>query len=237
MRILILTTETPHHIYFVEQLSNLGHEIVVVEETGYVSPPYETYHYFETQRDQFETKTWFNGCQPKLGDFTQVYRFNRVNDSKCVDLITRIKPDIVFVFGTQLLSEAVIEASGNNIFNFHGGNASKYRGLDSHLWAIWHEDFDAIVTTLHQVEKGYDTGPIFDMKELKIEKIDSISKLRYWNTLACKAMALEMIQALVCEGEIKVKEQLLAGRYYSFMPSTLKQICVDKFQKFLGAKK
>ena len=116
-----------------------------------------------------------------------------------MNLIKKMKPELVFVFGTQLLSEAVIETSGNNIFNFHGGNASRYRGLDSHLWAIWHDFFFflTIVTTLHKVEKGYDTGAIFEALKLDIEKIDSISKLRYLSTLACEAMAMKMIRTLV----------------------------------------
>ena len=42
--------------------------------------------------------------------------------------------------------------------NLHGGDPEKYRGLDSHLWSIYHEDWASLVSTLHVVSKDLDAG-------------------------------------------------------------------------------
>ena len=48
----------------------------------------------------------------------------------------------------------------NKIFNLHGGDPEKYRGLDSHYWSIYHNDFKSLITTLHKVRPILDTGEI-----------------------------------------------------------------------------
>ena len=234
MKILILTTETPHHVHFVEQISLLGYELAVIKETDILQPSYDTSHSFEATRDRFEINNWFNGVQGRLEEFADVYDFERINQQKCVNLIKKLNPSVTIVFGTQILNENVIRACNNKIFNLHGGDPTKYRGLDSHLWAIWHDDFDSIVTTLHQVEKTFDTGAIFELSSVPMAKVSCVSQLRYWNTQVCVEMSVRLIETIALGTAYTLTPQTTLGRYYSFMPGALKQACVSKFEKWRG---
>ncbi len=67
MKLAILTTETPHHIYFTEQMADLFGNLQIILETGSVgSQRYETYHPYENIRDEFERGRWFSGRDPSF---------------------------------------------------------------------------------------------------------------------------------------------------------------------------
>ena len=231
LKILVLTTQTPHHVHFVEQMSLLNHDLLVIQETNILEAPYDTSHHFEYKRECFEIQKWFNGVQRRLNEVAEVYSFERINQPTCVSLIKKYNPSITIVFGTQILNGNVIWACNNKIFNLHGGNTAKYRGLDSHLWAIWHNDFDSIIATLHHVDNTYDTGAIFETSSVLISEVSCISQLRYWNTQACLEMSIRLIEAFSTESSYELIPQTTIGRYYSFMPSVLKQECVSRFKK------
>ena len=55
MRLTILTTQTNHHNYFVQALSELDLKLNVFLEEKKPKFPYSTYHEFEELRDQFES--------------------------------------------------------------------------------------------------------------------------------------------------------------------------------------
>ena len=56
MKIIILTTLTPHHIYFVKKVSeHFGIHTTILEKESLV-PPFNTYHSFEKEREQYERK-------------------------------------------------------------------------------------------------------------------------------------------------------------------------------------
>jgi len=58
MKILILTTNTPHHIYFVREIS-MRHKLsgIIVEENSLI-PPFDIDHPFEKLRDSYEKKVY-----------------------------------------------------------------------------------------------------------------------------------------------------------------------------------
>ena len=54
--IAILTTETFHHIHFVNQIYKKNRDILCIVERKIVSPNFKTKVSFEKQRDNFEKK-------------------------------------------------------------------------------------------------------------------------------------------------------------------------------------
>ena len=232
-KILVLTTETLHHSYFVKKLVEGFEDISVFCEGGkQIIFPYETKHPFESSREQLELKKWFAGDMVRLDSFAKTKSFDTLNGKLAIDALAQENADIVIVFGTGRLSKHVLEIYPGRMFNLHGGDPERYRGLDSHLWAIYHQDFAALVTTLHCLDEDLDTGNIISQCEIEITKNMPIEALRLANTEKCVAMTIAMIDSIQRSGDISCRKQQQVGRYYSAMPSVLKEICVEKFAKF-----
>ena len=238
MKIGILTTQTTHHTFFVRELIKNYSEIRVFCEVGEAKPkPFETSHPFEKIRDEHEIQKWFGGKKINLDDIVDVEKFLSLNSPEALHALKQNNSDILIDFGTKPLKPQVIEINPNNIFNLHGGDPEKYRGLDSHLWAIYHNDFSSLITTLHRLTNKLDTGDIINQTSLPIPKKLSLYALRALNTEICLKLTLKTIQSINQNGDLFSRPQNQIGRYYSAMPKELKSICIQKFENFTKCKK
>jgi len=235
MRLVVLTTDTPHHLRFVQEIARHTAVAHILEETTGIKPPFDTAHPFETEREDYERSLWFSGGAPKLSDVAPVTRFANLNDAPAVDALAALAPDLTVVFGTRPLSAAVIDAAGPWPVNLHGGDPEAYRGLDTHLWAIYHGDFANLITALHVVNPGIDDGAIIAALPLPLARGMALHQLRAANTEVCITLVRQAVDALRETGRIVARPQRAKGRYYSFMPAVLKEICVGKFGKHTGS--
>lgn len=233
LRTVILTTETTHHLYYVWKLHALCSLESVILETKLLQPDFPTTHPFEKDRDKIEKKEMLKDAPEKISNIVPVSLYESVNENSCIEKIKRLAPDIIIIFGTRRVSAEVISLPSIACLNLHGGAPEYYRGLDSHLWAIYHSDFKNLVTTLHYVEPTLDTGKIVFEKKLNITKDTTIEKLRILNTEACISMSALAISTLRKNCNLPSRIQSQTGRYYSFMPTTLKEICVIKYNRHL----
>lgn len=232
MKIVVLTTQTLHHAYFLRELTRKYPLELVLTETKPVLPQFETYHPFEDERDAYEMRELFNGENPPLKEFAETREYSTINDSAAVSLLTDIKPDVIVVFGTGKLSEQVIATCQERIVNLHGGDPERYRGLDSHLWAIYHNDFDSLVTTLHRLNAKLDDGEIILQAPVELFSKMPMYTFRRYNTDICVKMTVSALGIYDLFGSFIFKKQRQKGRYYSFMPATLKEICLKNFENY-----
>jgi methionyl-tRNA formyltransferase len=154
-----------------------------------------------------------------------------MNGTEGISSLSTWQPDVAIVFGTGRLSSAVIESGPGCFLNLHGGDPEEYRGLDTHLWAIYHSDFGGLVTTLHRVNSSLDDGDICLQESISISAGMQLSELRLANTEACVRLAVAALSSVREQGYVPSRKQRRAGRYYSFMPSQLKEICRKRFEK------
>ena len=233
IKIVILTTETIHHTFFVQELSNFCGEIsVYCENLNRNLFPFQTTHPFEKRRDQFELNKWFFGKKISISDVAIVKSFDSLNSPQAIEALSNERADIVIAFGIGRLGKEVINLFPGKIFNLHGGDPALYRGLDSHLWAIYHHDFPSLVTTLHHLDLGLDTGNLVMQGDIKITRGMQIESLRSVNTEVCINLALTLIDCASKHRAVPSRKLLQLGRYYSAMPTELKEICVGRFEKF-----
>ena len=232
MKIVILTTKTLHHDYFIEKISSvLSNETHVFYENRKINFPFKTFHNFEEKRKKFEINNF------KLNKKKISAKFNiclNINSKTCIKKIKIINPELIIVFGTGKINEEFIKNFKKKIFNLHGGDPSLYRGLDSHLWGIYHNDFKFIVT-LHKLKAVLDSGNII-YKECIKDKNIKIWKLRYFTTLKCIKLVSNLIKKLQLKSKYPSIKQKKIGRYYSAMPSSLKEICYRKMETNYGNK-
>jgi methionyl-tRNA formyltransferase len=232
MRLLILTTDTPHHSFFVRELAAIYPQLHVIVESIGLPPPFDVHHPFEQERDSYERRVWFDGAQVAIGELAETFVCENINQPECIAYISELHPEVTVVFGTGKLSRPVIEAAGVNMINLHGGDPEYYRGLDSHLWAIYHSDYSNLVTTLHTVNEVLDDGKIIGIRPIPLVRDMKIHELRRRNTECALRLTVEAIGDLVQSGAMPNRAQRQNGRYYSFMPTVLKALCIKKFERY-----
>lgn len=230
MKIALLTTDTLHHTWFLQALKKHYDDVFVINETTSVQPKFETRHSFEDQRDTFESRFFFNGRDLHLNDIARCVDCQTINDPAALQALTAYKPDILIVFGTRRIKAPLMDAFPGRIINLHGGDPEYYRGLDTHLWAIYNDDLASLETTLHILDHDLDTGAIIQKQALNLDDIPDLSQLRAVNTQACVDLCLGALKTFETLGYFITSPQNRRGDYYSFMPAETKAICVQKYQ-------
>jgi folate-dependent phosphoribosylglycinamide formyltransferase PurN len=228
-RVLLLTTETTHHVWFAQQVAAATELVGIVSETRAAAPPYAVAHAFEDERDAYEREVLLGGKAATLADVAAYHSTETANDGGAVEWMRSARPDLIAVFGTGKLGPELIDAAPAPLLNLHGGDPEDYRGLDTHLWAIWHADFDGLVTTLHFVDRELDTGAVVSQARLPIERGAELHTLRAVNTQVCVDLTLAAAKSLAESASVPARPQVRRGRYYSWMPAVLKDRCVERF--------
>lgn len=232
MRLAILTTDTLHHRYFVSALGGTVADLRIFEETEPAfQAPFPTLHPFEEERERFEAECWFAGAPPPLSSLAETERFPSMNDPAALRAVTETRPDVIVVFGTGKLKGPLLSLCPGAFLNLHGGDPEEYRGLDTHLWAIYHSDFAALVTTLHHVSPDLDAGDIVATLPLPLHRGMGLHQLRRSNTEICVRLVQEALADHDHRRRFVSRAQRRPGRYYSAMPRDLKEICVRRFAR------
>jgi len=234
MRLVILTTETPHHAYFVREVAKRHPLERVLVETEALAAPYDTHHPFEASRDERERAHWFEGASAGIEDFAETETHPSLNDAGAVTRLADLAADAVVVFGSGRLKPPVIATCPEGMINLHGGDPEHYRGLDTHMWAVWHGDFKGLVTTLHRINLELDDGEIIGRRPVALEAGMTLADLRRANTDVCLALTLEALDDFAENGCFASQPQQERGRYYSFMPAALKDACVGRFDRHVA---
>jgi methionyl-tRNA formyltransferase len=229
VKLAILTTQTPHHAYFVREVASRFPVARAYCETTGPRAPFETAHPFETTRDAYERQIWFDGRDARVADLVPTEFVASMNENAAVASLRALAPDVVIVFGTGRLTTVVLDIQPRLMLNLHGGDPEEYRGLDTHLWAIYHRDFGGLVTTLHRMLPALDAGDVVQNMHIPLRPAMQLHELRAANSEVCVRLSLDALSAIETRGDVASRRQGRTGRYYSFMPAVLKELCVRRF--------
>lgn len=231
MRVLLLTTDTVHHKYFAVGLADSGHRVHTVLESpssqndAFSSP-------FRRSQTEFEESQWSSAALFAWSNIGPVRAVESLNSQAGVDAMTSASVDVAVTFGTSRLTPASLSSLPAFRWNLHGGDPRRYRGLDSHLWAVYHGDFDALVTTLHWLVPALDRGPIVAGRGIDVSGVPELHMLRAANTDLALSLTLGSLAHLESVGDVSQLDQDQVGRYYSGFPSSLMPGIVKKFKSF-----
>tara|TARA_B100000287_G_C20623748_1_gene776945 strand:- start:974 stop:1687 length:714 start_codon:yes stop_codon:yes gene_type:complete len=232
IKIALLSSDTLHHRFFINMMKkdNLPLDLVIFEKKQFI-PKFEVSPFYEQEEAAFEKKE-FN----KIIDINKIdcknFYIEDINDHQTIDLLEKKNINYGVVFGTGLIRKHLIDYFHNNLINIHRGIAEEYRGLDSDLWAIYHEDYKNLGVTIHQVDQELDTGKISYCETLKIDNTMKIFHLRFYTTILAYNLMKKTILDFM-NGNAKFFNQEKIGRYYSAMPIQLKKETDLKFQKYV----
>ena len=231
MNTVLLTTFTCHHSYFAAAVRDEFPWRAIFLENDKTHSFSKAHHGFEKAQYEYERRELGGGLWDSMNDIAPTKTFPCLNDAECVAALRALNPEVVIVFGTGRLKPSVIEVASRACLNLHGGDPEEYRGLDSHLWAIYHQDWRSLITTLHHVDSRLDTGDIVLQEQLRLSRHVKLYELRAVNTRACVNLVLMALDSLHRRGWLPRRCQRRHGRYYSSMPRELKKVCARKFNK------
>jgi methionyl-tRNA formyltransferase len=235
VKLALLTTDTLHHAFFLAELRRHFPVDAVLIETRAPAAPFPCAHAFEAERDAHERAVFFAGARASVRDFGACREFPDVNAPEALQALRDAAPDAVLVFGTGKLKGPLLQAFPGRLVNLHGGDPEEYRGLDSHLWAVYHKDFRSLVTTLHFVERDLDTGGIIQQGDVPLARGMGLHELRAANTRACLEVSVSALAAFARLGRFPARRQRRRGRYYGAMPAVLKDACLPRFAAHTAA--
>ncbi|GEM_PF-1359116 len=117
-----------------------------------------------------------------LGPGLRIVRGPSVNDVQCRQLIQHHHYRLVFVFGTGLLREELLQGAQATFINLHHGWLPRFRG-EGVIAALAEEGPNGLGVTVHVVDRGVDTGPILYRERLAVEPGDNAYALALKATL------------------------------------------------------
>lgn len=232
MKIAILTTKTTHHALFVLEIKKKFDNVDFFLEKKKKFNKFKISHPIDNKINNYEKKRCFQKSIQFLSEFNKKKEIRNFNSDTFFKTIKKKRYDLIIVFGSGIIGSKLINLYKKRIFNLHGGDPQSYRGLDSLLWSIFNNDFKKIVTTLHLLEKKIDTGKIFMIKKILLKKKMRYYELRYYNTLNCIKLTKKLILEFNKKKLVKLQQQKIKGRYYTAMPSSLKDYCIKKFETY-----
>ena len=148
---MVLCGCSPRHLYVANALCRAADVLAIVQETG---SEWNIRKLARTLRpDNFFRKSWrwlrdrrryhgnpeasyfFADGTPKLDQPELVNEVPYINHPDVVQLASKLKPDLIAVFGTSLIKGELLQKGRLGIVNLHGGLSPEYRGADCTFWA------------------------------------------------------------------------------------------------------
>jgi len=120
-----------------------------------------------------------HGLDPEPNSALTVHKVPSVNSEECRDLLLRLTPRVVAVYGTRLLKASTLQAVEAPFINYHAGICPQYRGQHGGYWALASGDKKNSGLTIHLVDEGVDTGDVLYQVPVEFGPEDNISTYQY----------------------------------------------------------
>ena len=222
MNVLLIGTDTLHRRFIINSLIDKGIKLnACIFQINSFRPKFKTNYSWAKFEKAELLKKFSKTTRMDLKRVKKIIKIKNLSiiNNECKEEIT--KANFIIISGADLIKGQLLKMIRPKALNVHMGIAEKYRGLDSNLWAWYHNDYKSVGVTLHKLDKSLDTGKIFKSQNLKINKKTKIWHLRYLEyNLAVKLLMISFKS--FGKNKLNLRKQKQIGRYYSFMPTVIK---------------
>ena len=98
MKVVILSTESPHHTYFINKISEQFNVAAVFYETKHVTPKFAISPFFDEEETDFEKRYFFQAVSNQINDSLPVHYVQTVNDHGVSDALSPGMTDVITTF-------------------------------------------------------------------------------------------------------------------------------------------
>lgn len=115
------------------------------------------------------------GLENTIVPENKIMKVASVNSSECIEALQKVKPELIIVCGTRIISKSVLESLPVKFMNIHAGITPKYRNVHGGYWALVNNDMENCGVTVHLVDEGIDTGTIIYQQKIPVTKRDNFA--------------------------------------------------------------
>lgn len=134
-------------------------------------------------------------------------------DEITLDVLDSFKPDFVISYNyAKIVKADVIERMGSRIINLHTSYLPWNRGSSPNIWSFIEDTPKGV--TIHQLEKGLDTGKIIFQKEFKFDANSETLASTYEALNEGVVSLLKDKWSLIESGDYEAKQQVGKGTYH-----------------------
>ena len=249
MKLLLLTSNNRYNIYCANELFNEGIcENIIIEDVfkhnkltliiKYLFKGLEIFTNFKNflikilifiQYDKyFGNKKFYDynilGIENNynLNKNIKFSKVKNINSNYTINLVNRIKPDLIFVFGTSFINQKFISKFDCIAINLHSGISPYYRG-ESIIPPLALKDFDNLGVTIHILNEKSDSGDIFYIKKIKIDNLDNFYSIHLKTIKEGVILFKKVYYDFLENKQISKKQNLKDGKLYGkkFMKNNL----------------
>ena len=120
-----------------------------------------------------------------------------VNDVKFINYIKKIKPDIIIINATSILSKNFIDNFKNKIINVHAGLCPYYWGSGCNVWPFFYDELEFIGMTVHYVNEFVDKGNIILQSRPHLELTDNTHSVGCKNNIAGIELTKKVLNSFI----------------------------------------
>jgi hypothetical protein len=135
------------------------------------------------------------------------------NDAAELAAMRALVPDVVLVFGTEILRDEVIGSFCGNLINLHLGLSPYYRGSGTNFWPLVNREPEYVGATIHYLDAGIDSGPIITRVRPEI-RIDDGPHDAGNRTIVAAARVVADTACTHAVGPLHATPQGVGGRLY-----------------------
>lgn len=239
IKVLIFSGSHPRHLYVNKAVVDCGAEIAAVimqrENLNPVVPvniPLQDRRNFERHfRDRFLIEeAAFQSLDPHevfSGIPTRYCSPGELNSKATTEFILKFKPDLVFIFGVDLIKAPVLNHLPKDRVNLHLGLSPWYRGSATLFWPFYFLEPQFAGATFHQIVPEADAGEVLHQCIPELMSGDGVHDVGMRTVI----QARQDLQALMAEylkaGEWVYSPQKTTGRLFltrEFKPAHLRVI-------------
>jgi methionyl-tRNA formyltransferase len=155
-------------------------------------------------------------------DFHAVDSLRFIEDSHCA---------LVAFTGGGLIRQPLIAKAGMGVLNCHMGILPKYRGMDCAYWCSLNRDYENIGFTLHLMDAGVDTGPIYKTHHVDVSNVLTVDHAVFEIEYLMAPAIADAIAKIVRGDAIFTPQNVEAGRQYF----TLSPECLDLSRRLFNS--
>lgn len=129
---------------------------------------------------------------------------SNINNVRIEQIIQRINPDWIIVFGTSIIKENILKLAPKKFLNIHLSLLPAYRGAMSEFWQSYYDDYETVGITIHEITPEIDEGRIYAQYHTRCNEKDSYILIRYFNIVNVGVLLREQLEQIL-EGKVTVK--------------------------------
>jgi len=229
LSIMIFCGRSPRHLYVANRLCAAVRPLAIVQETGGNWTAKKIRRLLRPDNLWRKASRWLRDRKRYAGNAEAAFFFDdeapylerpdllvqvpHINHPKVVELVDKLRPDLICVFGTSLIRGPLLEKGRSPLVNLHGGLSPEYRGADCTFWALYNGEPEKVGCTLHFINQGIDTGDLIAHVMPAVRRGDQELPL-FWRAVKDAADVYALFLRRVVAGQRFGQRQSIKGRLY-----------------------